>query len=105
MVLWLAPTLRRTLVTNWRNGNFLIGAGALGVATSAAMAWDEHRRDQKAATLGEVRMALTQLGQDEKKLRQQQETKPKFTDRKPQFSATIVRRVDTVAPPSTARSR
>jgi hypothetical protein len=95
MVLWLAPTLRRTLVTNWRNGNFLIGAGALGVATSAAMAWDEHRRDQKAAALGEVRMALTQLGQDEKKLRQQQETKPKFTDRKPQFSATIVRRVET----------
>ena len=97
MVLWLAPTLRRTLVTNWRNGNFLIGAGALGVATSAAMAWDEHRRDQKAAALGEVRMALTQLGQDEKKLRQQQENKPKFSDRKPQFSATIVRRVDTVA--------
>ena len=32
MVLWLAPTLRRTFVTNWRNGNFLIGAGALGVA-------------------------------------------------------------------------
>ena len=57
-MLWLAPTLRRTLVTNWRNGNFLIGAGALGVATSAAMAWDEHRRDQKAAALGEVRMAL-----------------------------------------------
>ena len=95
MVLWLAPTLRRTLVTNWRNGNFLIGAGALGVATSAAMAWDEHRRDQKAAALGEVRMALTQLGQDEKKLRQQQENKPKFSDRKPQFSATIVRRVET----------
>ena len=59
MVFWLAPTLRRTLVTHWRNGNFLIGAGALGVATSAAMAWDEHRRDQQAATLGEVRMALT----------------------------------------------
>ena len=67
------------------------------LVTSAAMAYDEHRRDQKAAALGEVRMALTQLGQDEKKLRQQQENKPKFSDRKPQFSATIVRRVDTVA--------
>ena len=37
MVLWLAPTLRRTLVTNWRNGNFLIGAGALGDGTKAAI--------------------------------------------------------------------
>ena len=97
MVLWLAPTLRRTLVTNWRNGNFLIGAGALGVATSAAMAWDEHRRDQKAADLGEVRMALRELGQEEKRKTQEALQKPKFTDRKPQFSATIVRRVDTVA--------
>ena len=97
MVLWLAPTLRRTLVTNWRNGNFLIGAGALGVATSAAMAWDEHRRDQKAAALGEVRMALRELGQEEKRKTQEALQKPKFTDRKPQFSATIVRRVDTVA--------
>ena len=91
MVLWLAPTLRRTLVTNWRNGNFLIGAGALGVATSAAMAYDEHRRDQKGAALGEVRMALTQLGQEEKRKTQEALQKPKFTDRKPQFSATIVR--------------
>ena len=97
MVLWLAPTLRRTLVTNWRNGNFLIGAGALGVATSAAMAYDEHRRDQKAAALGEVRMALRELGQEEKRKTQEALQKPKFTDRKPQFSATIVRRVDTVA--------
>ena len=97
MVLWLAPTLRRTLVTNWRNGNFLIGAGAVGIATSAAMAYDEYRRDQKAATLGEVRMALTQLGQEEKRHSQDALQKPKFSDRKPAFSATIVRRVDTVA--------
>ena len=97
MVLWLAPTLRRTLVTNWRNGNFLIGAGAVGIATSAAMAYDEYRRDQKAAALGEVRMALTQLGQEEKRNTQEALQKPKFTERKAQFSATIVRRVDTVA--------
>ena len=61
------------------------------------MAYDEHRRDQKAAALGEVRMALRELGQEEKRKTQEALQKPKFTDRKPQFSATIVRRVDTVA--------
>mmetsp|Transcript_7738 Transcript_7738/g.24348 ORF Transcript_7738/g.24348 Transcript_7738/m.24348 type:complete len:168 (+) Transcript_7738:196-699(+) len=96
MVGWLytgARSARRMLKNGHDSGSLYIGAGAVTLAFGGLMALDEYRSEKRMEALHAIRFQIKELTREQEAAREARKNAAKFTERAPEWSATITRRV------------